>query len=180
MAYCPLAQAGRLRDGLFQHSDIINMANARGITVAQLLLAWVIRHQGVLAIPKAASIEHVVQNAAALDIVLSGEELAQLDCLYPPPQRKPGWIWFNPSFTAKKSKSPGTKGLLLIAVFHADGLRQARGRLFAGFLRLGYAAGFDANEGFVAIVRHIAHADGQRRAPGSRPPHCADDDAPRR
>ncbi len=30
MAYCPLAQAGRLRDGLFQHSDIINMANARG------------------------------------------------------------------------------------------------------------------------------------------------------
>lgn len=64
------------------------MANARGITVAQLLLAWVIRHPGVLAIPKAASIEHVVQNAAALDIVLSGEELAQLDRLYPPPQRK--------------------------------------------------------------------------------------------
>ncbi len=88
MAYCPLAQAGRLRDGLFQHSDIINMANARGITVAQLLLAWVIRHPGVLAIPKAASIEHVVQNAAALDVVLSGEELAQLDRLYPPPQRK--------------------------------------------------------------------------------------------
>ena len=88
MAYCPLAQAGRLRDGLFQHTDIINMANARGVTVAQLLLAWVIRHPGVLAIPKAASIEHVVQNAAALDIVLSAEELAQLDRLYPPPQRK--------------------------------------------------------------------------------------------
>ncbi|HIG3494683.1 TPA: aldo/keto reductase [Klebsiella pneumoniae] len=70
------------------HLAFINMANARGITVAQLLLAWVIRHPGVLAIPKAASIEHVVQNAAALDIVLSGEELAQLDRLYPPPQRK--------------------------------------------------------------------------------------------
>ncbi|MGX8843097.1 aldo/keto reductase, partial [Klebsiella quasipneumoniae] len=39
-------------------------------------------------IPIAASIELVVQNAAALDIVLSGEELAQLDRLYPPPQRK--------------------------------------------------------------------------------------------
>ena len=81
----PVGQAGRQS---FQHSDIINMANARGITVAQLLLAWVIRHPGVLAIPKAASIEHVVQNAAALDIALSGEELAQLDRLYPPPQRK--------------------------------------------------------------------------------------------
>jgi diketogulonate reductase-like aldo/keto reductase len=32
MAYCPLAQAGRLRDGLFQHTDIINMANERGVT----------------------------------------------------------------------------------------------------------------------------------------------------
>jgi diketogulonate reductase-like aldo/keto reductase len=80
MAYCPLAQAGRLRDGLFQHTDIINMANARGVTAAQLLLAWVIRHPGVLAIPKAASIEHVVQNAAAL-ISSSAEELAQLDRL---------------------------------------------------------------------------------------------------
>ena len=39
MAYCPLAQAGRLRDGLFQHTDIIKMANERGVTVAQLLLA---------------------------------------------------------------------------------------------------------------------------------------------
>ena len=88
MAYCPLAQAGRLRDGLFQHTDIIKMANERGVTVAQLLLAWVIRHPGMLAIPKAASIEHVVQNAAALDLVLSPQELAQLDRLYPPPPRK--------------------------------------------------------------------------------------------
>lgn len=77
----------------------------------------VIRHPGVLAIPKAASIEHVVQNAAALDVVLSGEELAQLDRLYPPPQRKPGWIWFNPSFTAKKNKSPVTNGAFAISVF---------------------------------------------------------------
>lgn len=88
MAYCPLAQAGRLRDGLFQHTDIIKMANERGVTVAQLLLARVIRHPGMLAIPKAASIEHVVQNAAALDLVLSPQELAQLDRLYPPPPRK--------------------------------------------------------------------------------------------
>jgi diketogulonate reductase-like aldo/keto reductase len=62
----------------------------------------VIRHPGVLAIPKAASIEHVVQNAAALDIVLSPQELAQLDRLYPPPPRKPGWIWFNPQRIREK------------------------------------------------------------------------------
>jgi diketogulonate reductase-like aldo/keto reductase len=115
MAYCPLAQAGRLRDGLFQHTDIINMANARGVTAAQLLLAWVIRHPGVLAIPKAASIEHVVQNAAALDIVLS-EELAQLDRLYPPPQRKTRWIWFNQHLSQRR-KSPVGNGAFALAFF---------------------------------------------------------------
>jgi diketogulonate reductase-like aldo/keto reductase len=109
MAYCPLAQAGRLRDGLFQHTDIINMANARGVTVAQLLLAWVIRHPGVLAIPKAASIEHVVQNAAALDIVLSPQELAQLDRLYPPPPRKTAGYGLT-STSASGEKSPVGNG----------------------------------------------------------------------
>ncbi|HCB1500201.1 TPA: aldo/keto reductase [Klebsiella michiganensis] len=88
MAYCPLAQAGRLRNGLLNHTVVKNIAEARGVTAAQVLLAWVVSHQGVLAIPKAASIEHVEQNAAALEIVLSAEELALLDKAYPAPGRK--------------------------------------------------------------------------------------------
>lgn len=88
MAYCPLAQAGRLRNGLLNHTVVKNIAEARGVTAAQVLLAWVISHQGVLAIPKAASIEHVEQNAAALDVVLTAEELALLDKAYPAPGRK--------------------------------------------------------------------------------------------
>lgn len=88
MAYCPLAQAGRLRNGLLNHTVVKNIAEVRGVTAAQVLLAWVISHQGVLAIPKAASIEHVEQNAAALEIVLSAEELALLDKAYPAPGRK--------------------------------------------------------------------------------------------
>ena len=109
MAYCPLAQAGRLRDGLFSIA-ISLIWLTRGDYGSATAARRVIRHPGVLAIPKAASIEHVVQNAAALDIALSGEELAQLDRLYPPPQRKPGWIWFNPSFTAKKTKARYQRG----------------------------------------------------------------------
>lgn len=58
------------------------------MTAAQILLAWVISHREVLAIPKASSIEHVAQNAAALDIVLNDEELALLDKAYPAPARK--------------------------------------------------------------------------------------------
>ena len=58
------------------------------MTAAQILLAWVISRREVLAIPKASSIEHVAQNAAALDIVLNDEELALLDKAYPAPARK--------------------------------------------------------------------------------------------
>ena len=43
---------------------------------------------GVLAIPKASSIEHVEQNAAALDIELTAEERALLEKAYPAPGRK--------------------------------------------------------------------------------------------
>ena len=88
MAYSPLAQAGRLRNGLLNHTVVKNIAQERGVTAAQILLAWVISRREVLAIPKASSIEHVAQNAAALDIVLNDEELALLDKAYPAPARK--------------------------------------------------------------------------------------------
>ena len=88
MAYCPLAQAGRLRIGFLNHTVVKNIAQERGVTAAQILLAWVISHRGVMAIPKASSIEHVRQNAAVLDIVLNDEELALLDNAYPAPARK--------------------------------------------------------------------------------------------
>ncbi|WP_044177409.1 aldo/keto reductase [Phytobacter massiliensis] len=88
MAYCPLAQAGRLRDGLLNHSAVAHIARAHNATAAQILLAWVISHQGVMAIPKAASVAHVEENAAALKIVLSAADLARLDDAFPAPGRK--------------------------------------------------------------------------------------------
>ena len=88
MAYCPLAQAGRLRDGLLNHSAVADIARAHNATAAQILLAWVISHQGVMAIPKAASVAHVEENAAALKIVLSAADLARLDDAFPAPGRK--------------------------------------------------------------------------------------------
>ena len=88
MAYCPLAQAGRLRNGLLNHTVVKNIAQERGVTAAQILLAWVISRREVLAIPKASSIKHVAQSAAALDIVLNDAVLALLDNAYPAPARK--------------------------------------------------------------------------------------------
>ncbi|MFI3357449.1 aldo/keto reductase [Klebsiella aerogenes] len=88
MAYCPLAQAGRLRQGLLNDPVVNEIADAHQATAAQILLAWAIGHPGVLAIPKAASIPHVEQNAGALAITLSADELARLDNAWPRPAKK--------------------------------------------------------------------------------------------
>ncbi|MDD7994552.1 MULTISPECIES: aldo/keto reductase [Kosakonia] len=88
MAYCPLAQAGRLRDGLLESRVVQDIAHAHRASAAQILLAWVISHQGVMAIPKAASVAHVEENAAALKIVLNADDLARLDNAFPAPNRK--------------------------------------------------------------------------------------------
>ncbi|WP_196209724.1 aldo/keto reductase [Citrobacter sp. Res13-Sevr-PEB04-36] len=88
MAYSPLAQAGRLRSDLLTNGVVNEIAHAHNASAAQILLAWVIRQPGVIAIPKAANVTHVEQNAAALDITLSASELARLDKAYPAPGSK--------------------------------------------------------------------------------------------
>lgn len=92
MAYCPLAQGGRLRHELMSHPKLMDLAEELNISVSQLLLAWVIRpvegKREVLAIPKAVQTQHVIDNAAALAINLNEEVLAQLDNVFPAPNRK--------------------------------------------------------------------------------------------
>ena len=94
MAYCPLAQAGELRRELLTHPEVLEIASSLGITPTQLLLAWAIRPRGegtprdVIAIPKATRLEHVEQNARALEISLTEEALARLDAAFPAPARK--------------------------------------------------------------------------------------------
>lgn len=92
MAYCPLAQGGRLRRELFGHPELQTLAAELKVTVPQLLLAWAIRpvdgQRDVIAIPKAVQPEHVRQNAEALNLVLSNEVLARLDAAFPAPGRK--------------------------------------------------------------------------------------------
>lgn len=81
MAYSPIEQ-GRLLASLRAFSE------RRGLTPAQVALAWVLGHEGVIAIPKASNIHHVAENRAAADVVFSAQELAELDKLYPRPTGK--------------------------------------------------------------------------------------------
>ena len=81
MAYSPIEQ-GRLL------APLRTFAERRSLTAAQVALAWVLRQEGVIAIPKAGNIQHVSENRAAADVVLSAQELAELDKLYPRPTKK--------------------------------------------------------------------------------------------
>ena len=42
----------------------------------------------MIAIPKAATAEHVQENRRALDIALDEDDLASIDRAFPPPKRK--------------------------------------------------------------------------------------------
>lgn len=89
MAYTPLGE-GRLRN----HKTLAEIARRHHATPTQIMLAWVIRTQNVIAIPKASSISHVEENARSLDIALTEEDLRDIDKAFPPPAHKvylAGW-----------------------------------------------------------------------------------------
>ncbi|MET2829043.1 aldo/keto reductase [Mesorhizobium shangrilense] len=85
MAYSPVEQGALARSAKLQA-----IASRHNVTPAQVALAWVMRGDGVIAIPKASSQEHVRQNVTALDIELTSEDIAELDRAFPPPTRKRG------------------------------------------------------------------------------------------
>jgi len=83
MAYSPVGQGGRL----LSSAALRNVAGKHGVSTAQVALAWCLR-QPLVAIPKASSVKHVEENAAASSLELDAEDLAAIDKAYPPPQRK--------------------------------------------------------------------------------------------
>ena len=83
MAYSPIEQGRLLR-----HPVLANVARRHNATPAQIALAWTLRKPNVISIPKAGSEIHVKENRGSADIVLSGEDLADLDAAFPPPTRK--------------------------------------------------------------------------------------------
>jgi diketogulonate reductase-like aldo/keto reductase len=64
------------------------IADERGVSVHQVMLAWTMRTGQVLTIPKASSVDHMRANLAAADLVLTAGELAALDRDYLPPKSK--------------------------------------------------------------------------------------------
>jgi len=55
-------------------------------TPAQIALAWVLRHEDMMVIPKAMTETHVRKNRAALDLPLTPADLAELARAFPAPR----------------------------------------------------------------------------------------------
>lgn len=83
MAYCPIDQGT-----LATNTALQALAAPRGLTAAQLALAWVLRHPDVIAIPKAVREAHLQENLQAATVELSAAEIAEIERTFPPPKHK--------------------------------------------------------------------------------------------
>jgi diketogulonate reductase-like aldo/keto reductase len=81
MAYTPIEQ-GRM----LHHKALGEIAARHAATPAQIALAWLLRQDGMIVIPKASKEEHVRENRGALDVKLTADDLAALDRAFPPPK----------------------------------------------------------------------------------------------
>jgi diketogulonate reductase-like aldo/keto reductase len=59
------------------------IANAHGATARQVALCFITRHPSVFAIPKASSPEHSAENAAAVEIRLTRDDIERIDEAFP-------------------------------------------------------------------------------------------------
>ena len=82
MAYSPLGGPGAK---LLRNPTLVGIGAAHGCSAAAVALAWTIRNGNVIAIPESGSVAHVKENAVALSLRLTPQDLQTLDAAHPPP-----------------------------------------------------------------------------------------------
>jgi diketogulonate reductase-like aldo/keto reductase len=83
MAYSPLDQGA-----LSKSVALEQLAAEHGVTPSQLALAWLMKENDILPIPKAGSFAHIDENLAARALVLTEETLRRIDQIFPAPKKK--------------------------------------------------------------------------------------------
>lgn len=78
MAFSPLGQGG-----LLGNAALKRVAERHRCSPAAIAIAWTLRNGGVISIPGSGSAEHVAENARALDIYLTLEDLNELGKEFP-------------------------------------------------------------------------------------------------
>jgi aryl-alcohol dehydrogenase-like predicted oxidoreductase len=80
----PRYQGENFEKNLRLVEKVEEIANEKGVTTSQLALAWVLAQgQDIVPIPGTKRIKYLEQNAAAADIILSQEELAAIEDVFP-------------------------------------------------------------------------------------------------
>ena len=82
MAYCPLA-----RGGVFNDPVLAEIARAKGRSIAQIALRWLIQQDIVAPIPRSADAKHMAESLAVFDFTLSNEEMQRIHALKRPDGR---------------------------------------------------------------------------------------------
>ena len=82
MAYSPLGGPGA---SLLHDPTVARIGAAHGCSAAAVALAWTIRSGNIIAIPESGSAAHVKENAVALSLTLTPQDLQTLDAAHPPP-----------------------------------------------------------------------------------------------
>jgi diketogulonate reductase-like aldo/keto reductase len=80
MAYSPLGGRGAR---LLADPILGRIAAANACSAAAVVLAWTIRSGNVIAIPESGSVAHVKENAVALSLTLTPQEVQTLDAAHP-------------------------------------------------------------------------------------------------
>lgn len=88
MAYSPFEHSPSEHTGMLAQPELKSIASRHNATAVQVALAWLLRQDGVIAIPKASSIAHVRENREAANLALTDEDLSELNRAFPPPRRK--------------------------------------------------------------------------------------------
>ena len=84
MAYSPLGGPGA---NLLKDPTLARIGAAHGCSAAAVALAWTIRSGNVIAIPESGSAAHVKENAVALSLTLTPQDIQSLEAAFPPAHR---------------------------------------------------------------------------------------------
>jgi diketogulonate reductase-like aldo/keto reductase len=75
--------AGFPEQGTQERQVLDGIGGKYGATAYQVALNWILRHEGLVTIPKAKKITHIKSNLEALELTLSDEDLQLIDTYFP-------------------------------------------------------------------------------------------------
>jgi diketogulonate reductase-like aldo/keto reductase len=81
-AYCPLA-----RGRLFKDPVLMDIAQARGKTIAQIVLRWIVQQGNIAPIPRSSNAERIAQNLDVFNFTLDADEMQRIHALARPDGR---------------------------------------------------------------------------------------------